>query len=444
MKCDPAGPVEANICPRGMGKSTWLIDILVMWVACHKHQDFIALFADTPTQAEQHLTNFRESTKTNELLMLDYPRVCGDGTAHKSRFLPEIKEADRANFFRSNSGFTFTARGIETGVLGLKVGDSRPSLLICDDIIKNSGSVKVTRDRLDTFLKKILPLRRAGGRVVITGTSFTPGDMIHQLKRAAEKPSEAADWVKGINAKAYYYPPTIVRSDGSKRSCWASRWSLEYLEIAKKEDPSFPAAFLNEPIPENGSYWQKEHFIYQRLNTPGNHRILSIDPALTNGSKSDYTALGVVKYSNAQDMFEVMEVQQVKLQGEELRDRILSLVHKHEITEIMIETNSVGSTWQATGGILHDVPGVRINPIRYGPNEPKTFRAEWALIDYQKKKVVHSEEIYDLELQMLAFPATAHDDMTDSVTTVIYQVRKSQKTTDTGPVVKSIAYARRR
>lgn len=447
IEVDPAGPVDAFICPRGMGKSTWVIDILVMWAACHGHQKFIALFADTPTQAQFHLANFRESAKTNELLREDYPRVCRDGTDLSGKFLAEIKETDRQDFYRATSGFAFAAKGIETGTLGLKVGDDRPSLIICDDIIKDSGSLKVIQQRLDTFIKKILPLRKAGGRVVITGTSFTPGDMIHQLKKAAQFPDQAAKWIKGIKATPHYYPPFITNPDGTTRSCWSARWSKEWLEQSQKNDPSFPAAFLNEPIPEDGSYWKKSDFKYGSLDSPGNARILSIDPALTAGRKSDYTALACVKYSASQDMFEVMNVQQVKLQGEDLREKIIALVELFEISEIMIETNSVGSSWEARGGVLHDIPGVRIKQIRYGAGESKEKRAEWALLDYQNGKVLHKlDSFYDFETQLMAFPSVAHDDMVDSVTTVIYQVRKAQRAAkaNAGPVVASTSYVRGR
>jgi len=438
IEADPAGPIDAYICPRGMGKSTWVIDILVMWAACHGHHNYVALFADTPTQAQQHLGNFRESARNNELLRLDYPRVCGNGTDIKSKFLPEINEADKQDLFRSLSGFTFQAKGIATGVAGGKF-ESRPSLILCDDIIKGSASINEQQKRLETFIKVIVPLRKAGGRIVITGTSFTPGDMIHQLKRAAEINAEPAKWITGLNVKPHYYPPFIKTDDGNVRSCWAGRWSKAYLEKAQASDPSFPAAFLNEPVPEDGSYWKTEYIKYGRMDTPGNYRILSIDPALTAGRKSDYTAIAVLIYSNAKDTFEVAYSIQVKLQGNELRAKLLSLVSLYDINMIMIETNSVGTTWQASGGILADIPGVQIMPVHFGNGESKETRAEWALIEYHKGKVLHRERFADLETQMLAFPNVANDDLVDSITNVIYTIRKEQKKTqaklNSGPAV---------
>jgi hypothetical protein len=427
ISIDPAGPIDAYICPRGMGKSTWVIDILVMWAACHGHQEFVALFADTPTQAQQHLSNFRESAATNELLKADYPRICRDGTNIISKHLSEIKESDRQDFYRSTSGFAFSAKGIDTGVLGLKVGDNRPSLIIADDIIKGSGSLTEMNKRLDKFIKSIVPLRRAGGRIVITGTSFTPGDMIHQLKKAAELNAEPSKWITGLSVQPHYYSPFIKTNEGEVRSCWSDRWSLEYLLRAQENDPSFAAAFLNEPIPENGSFWHKRHFVYGSLDTPGNSRILSIDPALTAGSKSDFTAITIAKYSNAVDKFEVVYSGQFKLQGESLRAKVLNLVSLYDVSHIIIETNSVGTTWMAAGGILHDIPGVTIIPVHYGNGESKEARAEWALMDYQKERVLHTQSFYDLETQLMAFPQTAHDDLVDSLTSIIYTVRKSQK-----------------
>lgn len=427
LNVDPAGPIDAYICPRGMGKSTWLIDILAMWAACHGHKKFIALFADTPTQAQQHLANFRESAATNQLLRMDYPRICRDGTSIVSKHLSEIKESDRQDFYRATSGFAFAAKGIDTGVLGLKVGNDRPDLILADDIIKGSGSLTEMDKRKDKFIKSIVPLRQAGGRIVITGTSFVPGDMIHQLKKAAEINAEPAKWITGLNVQPHYYSPFIKTNEGELRSCWQDRWSLNYLLNAQENDPSFAAAFLNEPVPENGSYWSKSHFVYQQLETPGNHRILSIDPAVTTNNKSDFTAMAVVKYANSLDMFEVMDVQQVKMQGQNLRNKILALVGLYNITEIIIETNQGGDLYTNDMGILYDIPGVKIRKVHYGNGESKETRAEWALVEYQKGKVVHSKSMNDLEVQMMAFPQSPKDDMVDSLTTVIYQIRKSQK-----------------
>lgn len=440
-------PRDAFICPRGMGKSTWLLDILVMWAACHGHQKFVALFADTPTQAEQHLSNFRETAKNNELLRADYPRVCGDGTHFRKTKTgePYIQEADRNNFFRSYSGFTYTARGIGTAIVGLKVGDDRPSLILCDDILKGTTTPTQSSERLDKFIKSITPLPQAGGRIVVIGTSFAPGDMIHDLKRAYEDPENAKKWVTGLKVTPHYYPPFITREDGSKRSCWAARWSYEKLQELQKIDPAFPAAFLNEPVPDDGSYWKSSDFMYGDMGTPGNFRFLSIDPATTVSRKSDYTAIAVVAYSNAKDTFQVEYSTQVKMQGTALRSKLINLITVYNINQVMIETNQGGELWTNDMGILHDVP-VKIHPVHFSAGESKETRAEWALTEYNRKKVFHLAKFQDLETQMMAFPVVQNDDLVDSVTNVIYTVRKQQRkeATTSGPVLQSTSYVRGR
>jgi phage terminase large subunit-like protein len=88
---------------------------------------------------------------------------------------------------------------------------------------------------------------------------------------------------------------------------------------------------------------------------------------------------------------------------------------------------------------------VKINPIRFGPGESKEFRAEWALMEYQRGKVAHTESFYDLEVQMMSFPNVPNDDLVDSVTAPVYIIRKAQKqaAANAGPAVQRKNYGRR-
>lgn len=59
---------DSFIAPRNGGKSTWLFLNLPMWGAAHGHVTFIAAFADSAAQAEEHLQTFKTELDSNPAL----------------------------------------------------------------------------------------------------------------------------------------------------------------------------------------------------------------------------------------------------------------------------------------------------------------------------------------------------------------------------------------
>ncbi|WP_176734727.1 hypothetical protein, partial [Streptomyces sp. EN23] len=163
----PAGPGEnrhAYIAPRNMGKSTWWFLILPTWAAAHGHVRFAAAFAMAAGPAQTHLATFKREIDTNALLRRDYPKLC---TAAKRPSGTNI--ADTQSMYMAESGFVFAARGIDSSNLGMKVGEQRPDLILCDDIEPDESSYgpELARKRRTTLVDAILPLN-VYARVVIS------------------------------------------------------------------------------------------------------------------------------------------------------------------------------------------------------------------------------------------------------------------------------------
>jgi phage terminase large subunit-like protein len=422
----PRGQRDAYQCPRAMGKTSTLIDIGVTWSAAHQHHKFVMLFSDSADQAKDHLRNFREELKNNVKLRADYPELCNDTTDFETKYYPAISTEDKVDSYRAKSGFQIRAKGFATSSLGAKNSNQRPDFLLFDDILKGSSSLSVAKERQEIMVSNLFPLEESA-RVVIVGTSFQPGDLIHELKRAAENPSEAARWIREETISSHYYPPFIRRDDGSMRSCWADKWSMEWL-LQNQNTRSFARKFANEPVPEDGTYWNGDHFPedgYGELSEYPNVRILYVDPAVKSGPHNDFTAIAVVNYSEAIDMFEVAYSTQIKYRGPAMRELVLSLIEEHSCRAIIVETNQGGDLYTDEGGVFHDMP---ITVITEHVTENKLVRAARALNEYDKKKVKHVRKFPELEAQMLSLsPKSLHDDMVDSVSNAINYVRKAQK-----------------
>lgn len=413
---------DAFIAPRECGKSTWLFLILPLWAAAHEHVGFIAAFADSHKQAEQHLATFKYELDNNDILQKDFPELCKP--AMRSRVQRQL--ADNRNQIIQENGFIFMARGVDSSNLGMKVGAKRPELLILDDIEPGESqySAYQMEQRLKTLEDVIFPLNNFA-RVVIAGTTVMPGSIIHQLVMTLEdldtETSKELQWVSDENIKVHYYPAILADAEGNERSIWPEKWPLEDLQ-KMRHTRTFLKNFMNMPLQMDGQFWSPSDFEYGTADFYGN-TLLSVDPAVSKSGVSDFTGLAVLsRDGESRKKIYVRHASHVKLSPQQLQAHIIHLLNEYpEIQLILIETNQGGDLWNE---LLKDVP-VKLKTVFQ--SKSKAIRAQQALHYYQKGQVLHTDKFTVLEQEMLAFPATQHDDTLDAVTSgVLYFLHHNQ------------------
>jgi phage terminase large subunit-like protein len=382
------GPArDIYIAPRSMGKSsTWFL-INTMWAAAHGHVRFVAAFSDSATQAEEHLRTFRHQLQTNERLREDFPHL----TAFK---------VDNVGMLQTES-FVFSAKGMDAGTLGLKVGNERPGVIILDDVEPGSNySGYQVEKRLDTLTDVILPLNDAA-KVILVGTAVMHGSLIHQ---AVMHDATPAQWIKDENFEVHYHLPF----DDEGESIWPERWTTDYLRSIE-HTRSFAKSFLSQPVTLDGEYWEESDYTYGDVPSIS-RRIIAVDPAVTTKRSSDETGIAVVGYSAAARKAVVNEAFGVRMKGEPLRTRILELLNRYpDVAEILWERNAGGE--MMVGSVLHDMP-VRVTTVHN--SEKKEVRMERALSYYRRGAVLHARSLPALEAQQCEFPKGLHDDVGDA------------------------------
>lgn len=424
----PAQHRDAYVAPRDSGKSTWLFTLLPLWAASHGWRKFIAAFADSASQAELHLATFRRELETNALLRNDFPDLC---TA--ARREAGAVTADRAGMLVTKAGFTFAARGIDSNSLGMKVSEKRPDLLIMDDIEPDESSYSAYQKskRESTLVDAILPLN-IYARVVISGTVTMPGSLIHDLVKTRTQPGETpAEWVTNENFTCHYYPAIITDDDGTERSLWPAKWSLNYLQSVR-HTRSFKKNMLNDPVASDGSYWTEEDFRYD-VPSPLARRLLSIDPATTTKTTSDYTGLAVIGYAPVSQRCALLHSSARRLPPGQLRAHVLALIDQYDVGAVLIETNQGGDAWKE---ILSPLP-CKIAQVHQ--SEPKDVRAARVLDYYQSGWVAHDGSQRAFEDQAVVYPNGMHDDVVDAVGSGMHYFLKDRKRSR--QVASSVAYA---
>lgn len=431
---------DVYVAPRELGKSTWFFLILPLWAAAHGHRKFIAAFADAGTQAEMHLSTFKNELESNQALQRDFPDLCEPATRYRG-----MTQSDTKGLTIRKSGFVFGARGADSKTLGMKVGHQRPDMLILDDIEpgEDQYSEYQVQGRLTTIIDVIFPLSEYA-QVVVAGTVTLPGSIIHQLVKSVTEPDEdVPEWISEQNMRVHYYPPIIMNDDGTERSIWPAKWPISFLQ-AIRHTRSFLKNFANSPLGMNGDYWTKDDFSYGTLQ--GKTRVmLSIDPAGKDKKGSDWTGLAVVGWTppvtrnkvaaataDPDDirnrvlgnlgMCEVMYAKAVKLIGEKLRAEVLRILEMYpEIGLVMVEVNQGGEHWV---DILHHLP-VKLQMIDQSVD--KRVRAAQSLAHYQRGRVVHTVRLGSAEEQMVGFPKAPNDDMVDAIGSAVTRLLRPPK-----------------
>jgi phage terminase large subunit-like protein len=403
---EPGDMRDAIIAPRGLGKSTWWFSLIPLWLAAHGHRMFIAAFANSATQATDHLGTFKRELENNDLLRQDFPDLV---TA--ARRPTGVSVSDSQSMYVAASGFVFAARGIDSSVLGLKIGTKRPDHIVLDDCEGTEGNYSPTQkeSRLKTLVSGILPMNNKAS-VTMAGTVAIPGAIIDDIA-AKQRGENYPEWVDDEGFVPRYYDVIQTDDEGTERSLWPERWSMAWINL-KRHMRSFMSQMRNDPMAADSAFWRGEDFAY-RTDLQITHQILSIDPAVTTKAKSDYTALAVIAFSRPANACLVRDAWQVKIApGERLRDRVLQILDAYpDIVAVVVETNQGGDTWKA---ILHDLP-VRVDTVHQ--DVPKEVRAGSLLAKYQRGRVFHEKRIPQLEAQMIKFPLAEHDDLVDAVGT---------------------------
>lgn len=174
---------HAWIAPRQSGKTTWIFLLLPMWAAAHGHIKFIAAFSDSEDQATTHLDTFKKELDSNELLRKDYPGLCTPKMgANVKRYVSQSKaKIEQAN------GFVFVAKGIDAKSLGLKVGNTRPDLILLDDIEppESNYSLNEVQKRQRNLLDAVFYLSDKC-QIELVGTTTMSGSLIDQCRQVWE------------------------------------------------------------------------------------------------------------------------------------------------------------------------------------------------------------------------------------------------------------------
>ncbi len=266
---------------RGSAKSTIFTLSYPIWAVTGKQgKKFVLILSQTQQQARQHLVNLKRELETNELLRADLGpfEYQSDEWGVTALVLPKF-------------GAKIMAASSETSIRGIKHGQYRPDLIICDDV-EDLQSVKTREGRNKTYdwlTGEVIPCGDQNTKRVIVGNLLHEDSLLMRLRKRIEE--NLMDGVfKG-------YP--LLDNDGI--SLWPGKYGTQDLIDEMRRNTGSESA------------WQREYLLriiadedrvirpewiqyYDELPAPGsgvtlNYSATGIDLAISEKASADYTAM---------------------------------------------------------------------------------------------------------------------------------------------------------
>lgn len=155
--------------PRGHAKSTLASLALPLWLMLYGRKQFILIVSATKPQATDLLRHIREELAGNELIARDFPHLArrehGIGTGLQPK-------PWRTNRLTLPGGGVIAAFGSHQSLRGVRAGNRRPDLIICDDLEELEQAVsEEQRDKLrGWFNGTLIPAGTPKTDVIVVGT----------------------------------------------------------------------------------------------------------------------------------------------------------------------------------------------------------------------------------------------------------------------------------
>jgi len=382
--------------PRGHAKSTLVGLTYLAWIIVHKKAKFILLVSDTYSQSVLFLEALKAEFEGNDKLKGLY----GDMTS-KNWSEGEIVV----------NGIMIKALGAGMKVRGLKFRESRPDLIVVDDL-ENDELVenKERRDKLERWFNgALVPSMDKDGRLIMIGTILHYDSLLCKI----------------LDNKKYteFYKRTYKAISNGK-ALWEEHLNLQELEkikqdyISKGQGYLFYQEYQNDPVSDEYRKFKIEKFRYyddkeiekKQLNT-----FITIDRAYSLDKTADFTGVIVVSVDKENNWY-VRQAERFKGTEKDLIDKIFDLKSYWSPDKIGVEQKAYEYTIKVAL-----VDEMKRRNIFFTIEElkdagtAKNKRIEGILPRFENGTIYFKREFTDLIDEMITFPRGIHDDLIDSL-----------------------------
>lgn len=316
--------------------------------------------------------------------------------------------------------------GIETSKVG-----KHYDLIIFDDVVSDKNvTTREQMDKVEDCYKKALSLLRPGGEVLVVGTRWHFGDLYGRL-------------LARPNASGFQTHIRKAEVDGTYPFATQGSTPLtkEFLAQQRASQGSYLVSciYQNEPVDDETAIFKSSDFRFYTQRPEGLYITCAVDPAISENSGADQSAITVVGTDSEGDWY-LLDVVAGRLLPDALIEQIISLNAHWKFNAFGIETNAFQRMLRRDLDRRIDLERQRdprfhlfhIEEFTGTSANTKEMRIR-ALQPYHERGAIKfpGERVElltgawaDLAYQMLQFPRAPHDDLVDSLAYHVQLYRK--------------------
>jgi len=401
--------LKAVAVPRGHAKSTIITFLLTMYRICFQERKFIVIISESEDKAKDFVIRLRDELEYNTELIRDF--------APNGKF----KTTDWAKTdFVTDTGIRVSAKGAGQSLRGMIFKDTRPDMVILDDIETNetAGSNSI----IEYILSNVLPAvnKRGVYDVCYVGTIIKDMSALHRMIINEEWSS--AKW-EAIDDNDQMIAPMLLPQKEYNRT------KKMYQSLGKMS--VFYAEMHNNPmVADDAMTFRQEQFQYYQDIPEGCRYFIAYDPAMppsgrTKLKRVDKSAI-IVLATDGRENWYVVKIIANRETPAFNRELLFSLAKKYKPNVVWMETIAAQRAMY-----LEILDEMKRKSIRFPFREiashqgSKEARIEQLQPLYESGRIYHNKKdvlTLDLERELLLFGRTPHDDISDALSFFLNKV----------------------
>lgn len=412
---DEESKISVLVAFRGSGKSTLMSLSYPIWAVVGKLQKkFILIINQTQAQARLSLTNIKHELENNELLKADIGpfEEIGD-------------EWGATSIVLSNFGARITIASTEQSIRGVRHGQYRPDLVICDDVEDlELVKTKENRDKLWGWLMgEVIPIGDMDTKYIFVGNMLHEDSLMMRLKLSITSGQMNGD---------YKEFPLI---DDDHKCLWPAKFPSEKEIKILKRKVSNESAWCREYLlkiisDDDRIICRNDIHYYKELPDPQKFppRLIAVgtDLAISMGKNADFTAFvsaHVMSYGKDIKVYILPQIINKRLSFTETVVELkklekMILIRFKRKPRIFVEKIS----YQESLSQQLVVEGLFAEPVAIG-NLDKRARLSLASPYISTSRILFPEHgAEELISQLVNFGIEKHDDLADALTIMALKI----------------------
>lgn len=399
---------------RGSGKSTIITLSYPIWsIIGVQQRKFILILSQTQAQAKTHMANIKRELETNELLKADIGpfQEISDEWGSNSIVIPKYDAR-------------IMVASTEQSIRGLRHGEHRPDLVICDDV-EDLNSVKTREGRDKTFqwlVGEVLPIGDQNTKIVIVGNLLHEDSLLMRLKYGIEN--------EKLNGKYFTYP--LLTQDNV--IAWSAKFQtltdIEKLRATIGSDAAWYREYLLRIISDADRLVHPEWIQYYgdipaERGNDFRYTATGIDLAISQKDSADCTAMVSAKVFGHGDTLKIYILPNPinkRMGFPETVETAIALsksLGNGYYTELFIEQVGYQESF-IQHLISKDIPaeGVKVS----GQDKRSRLALITHLIQQGKVLFPPKQGAEELTLQLTGFGVEKHDDLADAFSLLLLKI----------------------